>query len=676
MNSDASSTTATLNPPGESATAGADPFARAKRHLDAAIDHLLSLQHDDGHWCAELEGDSILQSEYILMMWILGLEKDARLPKIANYLRSQQRSDGSWGQYPGGQLGGGKFDLSATVKGYFALKLMGDSPDAPHMARARQLVRSGGGAEMINTFSKFYLAALGQVRYNAVPIIPPQIIFLPKWCYFHMSKVAAWTRTMIAPLSIVTMRKPLRTLPKQLGIDELFTDESRRHRLFATGLSKSPFWTNLFLWLDSYLKLLDAMRLLPLRERGVKRMEEWLLKRCEKSDGPGAIFPPVVYILIAFVKGLGYPLDHPVVKDNLRHLDNYMIHGRNGKPRGKPEDAADDTIHLQPCESPMWDTGIAAYALANAGLDMNHPAVRKCSDFLVKKECREFFGDWKDNVDINLEPSGWYFEYNNPWYIDADDTVMIMMALQRIGAPDGIAAAQRGAKVALAMQNDDGGWAAFDKTTHRQILEYVPFADHNAMQDPSCADITGRTLEGLGNLGHKLDHPAVQRALVYLKKSQEPEGCWYGRWGINYIYGTYQVLVGLKLIGVDMNEPWVRRAGEWLLKVQHSDGSFGESPDSYEDPSTKGVGPSTASQTAWGGMGLMTIFGAEHPAVAKAVDWLCSTQLANGNWREDWFTGGGFPKVFYLRYHLYKLYFPLMFIGRWLNAQGKLNKRA
>ncbi|HVR76339.1 MAG TPA: prenyltransferase/squalene oxidase repeat-containing protein, partial [Planctomycetota bacterium] len=524
--------------------AGGSLEDRAAGALERAVENLLRRQAPEGCWCAELEGDSILESEYILTKWIIGEEADPRLPGIASYLRRLQREDGAWGQYPGGEVGGGKLDLSATVKGYFALKLMGDDPHAPHMARARDLILAHGGAAMANTFSKFYLAALGQIRYDAVPIIPPQIIYLPRWSYFHMTKVSAWTRTMIAPLSIVSMHRPVRRLPPGLGIDELYPDERTRHSLTRTGHSRSPFWTNLFLLADWNLKLLDRFRLLPLREQALERMTDWLLQRSRGSDGPGAIFPPLVYLLIALVACRRFPPNHPVVRDTVRHLDNYMIHGLDGTPRNRAEDASDETIRLQPCESVVWDTGIAAYALANAGLDARHPAMRRCADWLVSKECREP-ADWVANVKGPVEPSGWYFEYRNPWYPDVDDTVMVAMALRRIGTPDGIAASERSARWVLAMQNEDGGWSAFDRTRDRPLLEYVPFADHNAMQDPSCADITGRALESLGQLGFGAGHPAVQGALEYRKRTATPgEGCWYGRWGVNYIYGTYQVLVG------------------------------------------------------------------------------------------------------------------------------------
>lgn len=622
---------------------------RVRPALDRAVANLLGQQAPDGYWCAELEGDSILESEYILLKWIIEEENDPRLPLIANYLRSLQRpEDGAWIQYPGAAP-----DLSATVKAYFALKLMGDSPNAPHMAKARRLIHKLGGAERCNSFTKFYLAALGQISYDAVPSIPPEIVFLPKWFYFHLHKVSAWTRTMITPLSIVVAHRPMRKLPPELGIDELYLDQRLRHRLLP-NTNAHRTWSKVFLSLDRLLKLIDRAGMTPLRRRALERIEEWLIEHTDRSDGLGAIFPPMVYILIA-LRCRGYPPDHPVVRDAHRHLDGLMIH-----------DLAKNQIRIQPCLSPIWDTGIAAYALTEAGLDRNHPAMRACANWLVSKECRQP-GDWMANVKEAVEPSGWYFEFNNGFYPDVDDTAMVAMALRRIGGEDALAAARRGIRWILAMQNEDGGWAAFDRGAHkRPLLEYVPFADHNAIQDPSCPDITGRTLECLGHHGFLPDHPAVAKAIQFLKEQQEPDGCWYGRWGVNYIYGTWQVLCGLRQIGCDMSEPWIRKAGLWLKSVQKPDGSFGESPDTYEDPSLRGQGPSTPSQTAWGTMGMMAVFGPYDPDVQRGIRWLVENQLDSGTWDERYFTGTGFPRVFYLCYHLYRLYFPVMCLGRWL----------
>ncbi len=633
-----------------------DPFSVVRQHLKAAVDNLLAEQKQpEGYWCAELEGDSILCSEYILLKWILTQEDDKRLPLIANALRQQQRQDGAWVQYPGAAP-----DLSATVKGYFALKLAGDSIHAPHMVKARELIRSLGGAERANTYTKFYLAALGQISYDAVPSIPPEMVYLPKWFYFHLDKISAWTRTMITPLSIVVSHRPVRKVPPDLGIDELYLSNDNRHRVLLNG-DKHRTWSTIFLSLDKVLKLVDRTGMSPLRERAMGRIEDWIVDHTDRSDGLGAIFPPMVYILVA-LRCRGYSEDHHLVRQAHKHLDELMVH-----------DAEKNHIRIQPCFSVVWDTGIAAYALTEAGLDRQHPAMQKCADWLLSKECREA-GDWVANVRHPVEPSGWYFEFNNGFYPDVDDTAMVAMALRRTGGDDAVAAGRRGVKWLLAMQNDDGGWAAFDRTVERPILEHVPFADHNAIQDPSCPDIAGRTLECLGHHGFLPDHQAVQRAIRYIRAKQEVDGCWFGRWGVNYIYGTWQVVCGLRTVGCDMSADWIQKAGQWLRMAQKPDGSFGESADTYERPELRGQGPSTASQTAWGTMAMMAIFGPQDPSVQKGIDWLCGTQLDNGAWDEPWFTGTGFPKVFYLRYHYYRLYFPIMALGRWLRAQGKLEE--
>lgn len=633
---------------------------RVRKALDRATANLIAQQHPDGYWCAELEGDSILESEYILLKWIISQEDDPRLPRIANYLRKLQQDDGAWVQYPGA-----KCDLGATVKGYFALKLCGDPVDAPHMVRAREQIIHNGGAERCNSFTKFYLAALGQISYDAVPSIPPEIIYLPKWFYFNLDNVSAWTRTMITPLSIVTSYRPIRKLDAGLGIDELYVDQRARHRLQPQD-GAHRHWSKVFLTLDRLLKLIDLAGMTPLRRGALRRIEEWLIERTERSDGLGAIFPPMVYILIA-LRCRGFSEDHPKVVEAHKHLDDLMIH-----------DQVNEQIRIQPCFSPIWDTGIALYALTNAGLNRSHRALRRCARWLASKECRQA-GDWAANVSQKVEPSGWYFEYNNGFYPDVDDTAMVAMALKHTGGRAAEAAAQRGVQWAMAMQNNDGGWAAFDRTTDRPLLEHVPFADHNAIQDPSCPDITGRTLECMGHHGYDVDHPAVQKAIAFIRSKQEPEGGWFGRWGVNYIYGAWQVLCGLRAVSCDMNQPWIQKAGLWLKKVQQADGSFGESADSYENRSQMGRGPATASQTAWGVMGLLAVFGPNDADVKRGLNWLCETQLDDqtppgdprdhdgpGGWCEPYFTGTGFPRVFYLRYHLYRLYFPIMCLGRWL----------
>jgi squalene-hopene/tetraprenyl-beta-curcumene cyclase len=680
-----------LTHPSSQPTSHPPSHADVEQHLSRAVEALKSLQKHDGHWCAELEGDSILQSEYLLMKWILGQESqplaDGRGPetlrRILAYLRSQQREDGGWGQYPGS-----KPDVSACVKAYFALKLFGDSPDAPHMKKARALIRHLGGAERCNSFTNFYLAALGQISWNAVPAIPPEIVFLPKWFYFHLDKVSAWSRTMILPLAIVATKRPTRELPATLGIGELFVDHDARHMLKPTNEAPAR-WKRFFLAVDRLLKKVHDAGGTPLRGAAIDRAFDWIAARAgqdgaARTDGVGAIFPPMVYWQIV-LHALGYERSHPLVQRAERELDAFFVELGAGP---------DAPIRIQPCFSPVWDTGIALYALADCGFTMEDEVAARAASWLVARECR-FAGDWQANVDGAVAPSGWYFEYANSHYPDSDDSAMVAMALARVarrGQPgdarvaDAVAAAERGVRWILAMQNNDGGWAAFDRSRDRRVLDYVPFADHNAMQDPSCPDITGRVLECLAWHGFTKEHPSVRAALDFIRARQEPEGCFFGRWGVNYIYGTWQAVIGPIRCGVPRDEEWIQRAGRWIKSIQKPDGSFGESADTYEDPSLKGQGPSTASQTAWAAMVLQEAFGADDPDLQRAIGWLCRTQLDTlaaadpltnpdgdpaGSWRETEYTGTGFPKVFYLRYHLYRLYFPTMAIGRYLDAHGR-----
>jgi len=600
---------------------------------------LIDKQNPKGYWVGELQGDSILESEYLLLKFILEQDDDPQLPLIANYLRTLQQTDGGWNMYPGGAS-----DLSGTVKAYFALKLMGDSPEAPHMRAARACVIRLGGAEKCNSFSNFYLAALGQISYDACPAIPPEIILLPQWMYFNLYAVSAWTRTMILPLAIVSTLRPVRKVPPERGIAELFTGHSRG----GAGLGLPRSWRQLFVLIDRLLKIYHIRPIDGLRQKAIREAEKWLLAHLEDTQGLGAIFPPMVYILIVF-RALGYAEDDPKVIAAHRHLEDLFI--REG-----------DQIRIQPCHSPVWDTGLALHALAEAELSPESESAKQATAWLLSKECR-VASDWQKNCP-EVEASGWYFEFENPHYPDVDDTAMVTMALKRVGGEVAAPAVQRGINWLLAMQNDDGGWAAFDRTKNREILEHVPFADHNAMQDPSCPDITGRVLECLGHCGFKPDHPAVRKAIAFIHSRQEFEGCFFGRWGVNYVYGTWQVLTGLRSIGADMSIGWVRQAADWLRNCQKPDGSWGETCDSYDDPSLKGTGESTPSQTAWGAMGIMAAAGPEDPAVQRAIRWLCDNQADDGAWDEHFYTGTGFPRVFYLKYHLYRHYFPLTALAR------------
>ncbi len=690
---------------GRAGTPGGTAAPAHADHLARAVEALFGVQKPDGHWCAELEGDSILITEYLLMKAILGQDAPGEVregeralwSRMLVHLRRLQREDGTWGQYPGSPP-----DLSATVKAYFTLKLFGDPArdhaDAPHMAAARSRIHEMGGAERINTFSTFYLACLGQVSWDACPAIPPEIALLPRFSPFHLTKVAAWTRTMILPLALCSALRPVRRVDSVRGIGELFLDQSARHRLNKDRAPGGPFeWTNLFLTIDAALKWMQRRGVFGTRRRAVRAAEAWLLERmtAHTTDGLGAIFPPMVYIQIA-LQALGYPRSHPVIVNAERELDRFIV------------DLPDEKhARIQPCFSPVWDTGIALYALTEAGRTVdNDPRIAATVNWLLGREVT-LVGDWAANLTpedraavTGMGPGhahgAWAFEYRNDWYPDVDDTAMVCKALWRAarGSEAPVArrardAARRGINWILAMQNDDGGWAAFDRTRHREWMEHVPFADHNAMQDPSCADITGRTLEALITCGVSREHPKVRRAVAYLKARQRPQGCWWGRWGVNFLYGTWQAIGGLAAVGEPMGAPYLRRTLEWLRGAQNEDGGFGETANSYLDESLMGRGPSTPSQTAWGVCAMMELAGADDPAVKRAIAWLERNQLSEdapptppprfpthtvgdpaGLWREAWFTGTGFPKVFYLRYHHYRHYFPVMALARFRRLSG------
>ena len=653
-----------------------------RRAIARTREWLLGQQHSDGYWVAELQGDTILESETILLMAFLGRQQSDSAQKMAKYLIDTQLPEGGWAMYPGGGV-----EISGSVKAYFALKLTGHDPGESYMQRARRAILAHGGADAVNSFTRFYLALLGQIPYQQCPEVPPEVMLMPRWFPANLYAVSAWSRTIIVPLSIVSALQPVRQVPPDLGIRELFLKSPKDWPpLRCPGL---PGGTGLFSWdrffrtVDGLLKACRRFRLLPLRRRAIKAAEKWMLDRFENSDGLGAIYPPIVWSLVA-LKCLGYPDNAPEVEYCHRQLEDLFI-----------EDPQAETIRIEPCKSPVWDTGIALRALTAGGLRCDNPAIVRAIDWLLKQQITRG-GDWSETVDA--PPGGWCFEHNNDFYPDSDDTAMVLMALEEQFEPpdrsgrlppelrlldwenaDGVddsqdqialmdrtaSAIDRGMKWMLAMQNDDGGWGAFDRNNNHRFLCYVPFADHNAMIDPSTPDVTGRVLEALGHLGCRVGHPAVDRAVEYLKRTQEPDGSWFGRWGVNYVYGTWEVLSGLVKVGVPSDDHTVAAGANWLLAHQQSCGGWGESPDTYDDPSLRGQGPVTASQTAWAVLGLIAAGLQDHPAVVRGVRYLIETQEPDGTWEETEFTGTGFPRVFYLRYHYYPIYFPLMALSRW-----------
>jgi len=613
--------------------------------IDRAQRNLLDQQMSDGHWVGELQGDTILESEYILLMAFLGRENDERIRLAANYLLQHQQDEGGWSNYPDGPP-----DISVSVKAYFALKIAGHTSDEPLMQRAANVIRSIGGAEATNSFTRYYLALLGQFPWSNCPTVPPEMVLLPRWFYVNIYAMSAWSRTIFVPLSIVSAKKPVSDLPESMNIRELFLEPADKLR---SPCEPKGFlsWTNFFLRIDGMMKFCERWNLLPFRRWAVRKALRWMKEHSENSDGIGAIFPPMVYHLIV-LHTLGVDENDPEYVSAMKQIDDLIIR-------------EDDTVRLQPCLSPVWDTALTTIALADSGISGESLSLSNAIEWLLAREIRQP-GDWS-RTNPNLEPGGWCFEYNNAFYPDTDDTSMVLIAIahaKRNTDHECRGPIYRALQWLVGMQNRDGGWAAFDRNIDRQLLEKVPFADHNAMLDPSCPDITARVLESLGHYGYRPGQKPVTRALAFLMKTQKPDGSWKGRWGVNYVYGTWQVLVGLQGIGFDMNHDSVKRAVSWLKSVQNSDAGWGESCRSYDDPSFAGKGPSTASQTAWALLGLLAAGEVTSSAVKMGVEYLTRTQNEQGGWDEAPFTGTGFPKVFYLKYHMYPQYFPLMALAR------------
>jgi squalene-hopene/tetraprenyl-beta-curcumene cyclase len=646
------------------ATSGLDPIPRARTEatsglvfpapgrlrvdesLATARDWLLARQEPAGFWCGELEGDTTLESYMILLEAFFGRRGSDKSLDLARTIRDEVLPDGGWSQYPGGPL-----DLSVSCLSYFALKLAGDPADAPHLRRSREAILAAGGIARANTYTKYHLAFFGQVSWKDVPAIPPEMVFLPGRSPFSIYDMSSWSRTIFVPLSILWAQKPVCPVPPACGVGELLPGA-------PTGPGPADGWGKLFRVVD---RLLKGSERLPgaarLRRLAVERAAAWMIERLADSDGLSAILPAMSNSVLA-LKCLGRGEDDPLLRENLAHLDGLLLRDDAG------------ALRMQPCLSPVWDTVLAAHALAQAGLGADHPALRRTASWLLAKQTRRP-GDWA--LRNQVQPGGWYFENRNEFYPDVDDTCMALMVLCEARA-EGRQAAQeeaiaRGLTWMLGMQNRDGGWASFDRDNDKEWLTHVPFADHNAMIDPSTADLTGRVLECLSHFRtFGASHPAVVRGKQFLRNDQCSDGSWYGRWGVNYIYGTWQALRGLACIGEDMDALYVRRAVRWLVDHQNADGGWGESIASYDDPSRKGIGPSTPSQTAWAIMGLVAAGQADGAAARRGIAHLLERQDAAGTWAEERWTGTGFPKVFYLNYRYYRHTFPLMAIAQYRHA--------
>ena len=627
-------------------------LARVRSCLDAAKSRLLELQREDGHWCAELEGDTILESEWVMLMHYLGRGDEPKTRKAAAYLRQRQLPDGGWALYPDGPA-----DLNGSVKAYFVLKLLGEEPDSPEMQRARAKILELGGLEACNSYTKIYLSIFGQYEWSEAPAVPPEIVLLPRWFPFNLYEMSAWSRAIVVPLSIVWALKPSCPVPEGAMIDELRAGGGRPAGP-ALGGDRGRLWARFFLLVDALIKRCEELGLTPLRRFAIERAERWILDRLEKSDGLGAIFPPIVNTLYA-LDCLGTEHDDPVFVSQLDELERLEIE-------------EETTLRLQPCLSPVWDTCQAMSALSEAGLAADDPALARSAAWLIEREVRET-GDWKVKNPAG-EPGGWYFEYANEWYPDCDDTAEVLSALSRLELPGELGeraegASRRALDWLLTMQNADGGWASFDRGCDKEWLTYIPFADHNAMIDPSTTDITARVVLALADLSVDRQGPEVRRAVEFLLAEQEPDGSWYGRWGCNYLYGTWLALSALEAIGEPMRAPWAVRAAEWIRSCQNADGGWGELPASYADPSLKGQGPSTPAQTAWALMGLLACGDHASEAVTAGIDHLLTSQREDGGWHSPHWTGTGFPEVFYLNYHYYDLYFPARALGLYLRRR-------
>ena len=621
----------------------------AKSTLDRVIersrDFFFREQLPQGYWWAELESNCTITAEYIMLFHFMGLVDKERERKMANYLLSKQTSEGFWTIYYGGPG-----DLSTTVEVYFALKLAGYSAEHPAMAKARAFILKKGGIIKCRVFTKIFLALFGEFAWFGVPSMPIELMLLPNWAYVNMYELSSWSRATIIPLSLVMTARPVRKLPHWAKVQELYLRPPRPTDYTFTKEHGILTWKNIFIGVDHMLKVYEGNPFRPFKKKALAMAEKWVLDHQEVTGDWGGIQPAMLNSILA-LHCLGYANDHPAVEKGLEALADFCIE-------------SEDELVLQSCISPVWDTALAIKALADSDLPTDHPALVKSAQWLLDREVR-IKGDWRIKCP-DLEPGGWAFEFLNDHYPDVDDSGFVMMAIRDIRVKDEKAkndAIKRGINWCLGMQSKNGGWGAFDKDNTKHILNKIPFADLEALIDPPTADITGRMLELMGAFGYGKEYPAAVHALEYVRKIQEHDGPWWGRWGVNYIYGTWSVLAGLDAIGEDLSQPYIRKAVNWLKLKQNIDGGWGETCESYHDSSLAGVGESTASQTAWALLALMAAGEVHSVNVAKGVRYLTSRQRQDGTWDEDQYTGTGFPKYFMIKYHIYRNCFPLMALG-------------
>jgi squalene-hopene/tetraprenyl-beta-curcumene cyclase len=627
--------------------------------IRSATEALLERQQADGHWVFELEADATVPAEYVLLRHYRGEPVAVEIErKIAAYLMRTQRADGGWPLFHDGA-----FDISASVKAYFALKMIGHAPDAEHMRRAREAILRHGGAAKVNVFTRVLLAQYDIISWRAVPVMPVEIMLLPRWFPFHLSKISYWARTVIVPLLVLQALRPKAKNPKGVRVDELFKEDPRSVGPTPKAPHQKWSWFILFRVIDIILRAIEPLFPRWLRRKAIARAAAFVTERLNGEDGLGAIYPAMANTVMMFDL-LGYREDHPDLVIARKSVEKLLV-------------IKDDEAYCQPCVSPVWDTALACHALLEVGGEQSTRHARHGLAWLQPLQVLDVAGDWVETRP-NVRPGGWAFQYANAHYPDLDDTAVVVMAMDRASHLSGAEAGrfdtamERGQEWVAGLQSRDGGWGAFDADNQYFYLNNIPFADHGALLDPPSADLTGRCLSMLAQLGGKPEsNPAMRTAIEWLRRDQLPDGSWYGRWGMNYIYGTWSVLCALNAAGIDRNAPEVRKAVDWLTAIQNPDGGWGEDGTSYklEYRGHERV-PSTASQTAWALLGLMAAGEADHAAVERGIAYLMQTQGDDGTWDEARYTATGFPRVFYLRYHGYPKFFPLWALARYRNLKA------
>ena len=622
--------------------------------IAAAAGALARHRRGDGHWVFELEADATIPAEYVLLEHFLDRIDVPLQEKIGVYLRAIQGAHGGWPLFHGGA-----FDISASVKAYYALKAIGDDPDSPRMRRARDAILAAGGAEQSNVFTRAQLALFGQVPWRAVPVMPLEIMLLPRWFPFHLSKVSYWSRTVIVPLLVLMTKRPKARNPRNIGIEELFRTPPESIPTWITSPQRSA-WARFFKRFDGALRVAQPFFPAASQEVAARKAVTFVTERLNGDDGLGGIYPAIANSVMMF-DTLGYPPDHPDAAIAWKAVRKLVVE-------------TEDRAYCQPCLSPVWDTSLAGHAMKETG-----EAVDASCVWLLDKQITDVAGDWAVRRP-GLRPGGWAFQYENPHYPDVDDTAVVGMLLHRennLAYEDAIARAR---EWIVGMQSRgggalDGGWGAFEPENTHLYLNHIPFADHGALLDPPTSDVTARCVSFLAQIGMKADDPVMVRALAFLRREQEKNGSWFGRWGTNYIYGAWSVLCALNAAGLSHGDPAIRRGAGWLLSVQREDGGWGEDEESYAHAAPGRYKESTPSQTAWALLGLMAAGETDNPAVARGVEYLVRTRRTDGEWTEQPYTAVGFPRVFYLRYHGYRLYFPLLALARYRNLRQGNTKR-